>query len=268
MAQTSNPFDQQTSIPGVKSIIAVSSGKGGVGKSTVSVNLALALADMGVKTGLLDADIYGPSIPRMMGLLNQKPEVNEKKRILPLERYGVRVMSIGFLVEEDLAVVWRGPMLFKAMNQFLHEVDWGELDILIVDLPPGTGDVQLSLVQKVPVQGAISVCTPQNLALADVKKSIDMFERTGVRILGVVENMSSFTPPGQSQPIQLFPKGQLDDYLKQKNLEKLAEIPFDPQLGQAAEMGVPASKDPSKSPAAAAFRRLAEQVRELSKRKG
>jgi ATP-binding protein involved in chromosome partitioning len=203
-----NPFDQQQPIPGVKKIIAVASGKGGVGKSTVATNLALALREYG-NVGLLDADIYGPSLPRMMGALNQKPTVSEGNKITPVTRYGIKMMSIGFLVEESAAIVWRGPMLFKAMDQFFKDVQWGELDYLVIDLPPGTGDVQLSLVQKVPVNYAVIVTTPQNIALIDAKKAIDMFERTGVRIAGVIENMSYMLNPATGEKIQLFPRGEI-----------------------------------------------------------
>jgi ATP-binding protein involved in chromosome partitioning len=220
-----NPFDQQQAIPGVKKIIAVASGKGGVGKSTVATNLALALREYG-NVGLLDADIYGPSLPRMMGALNQKPTVSEGNKITPVSRYGIKMMSIGFLVEESAAIVWRGPMLFKAMDQFFKDVQWGELDYLVIDLPPGTGDVQLSLVQKVPVNYAVIVTTPQNIALIDAKKAIDMFERTGVKIAGVIENMSYMLNPANGEKIQLFPRGEISSYLEAKKLLALGEVPF------------------------------------------
>ena len=203
MAQI-NPFEQQRPIEGVAHILAVSSGKGGVGKSTVAVNLALALAKRGAKVGLLDADIYGPSLPRMMGTLKQKVELGADKRLQPLVRHGIKLMSIGYLVDEDLAVVWRGPMLFKAMDQFLREVAWGELDYLLVDLPPGTGDVHLSLAQKVPLAGAIAISTPQNVSLSDVKKALDMWKRVSVPVLGVVENMAWYIPPGSTEKVIFF----------------------------------------------------------------
>lgn len=233
-----NPFLQQAPIPGVKKIIAVGSGKGGVGKSTVAVNLALALKKKGHSVGILDADIYGPSIPRMMGLLGQKPEVDAANKIHPVRGFGINVMSIGFLVEESAAVVWRGPMLFKAMDQFFRDVAWGELDYLIVDLPPGTGDVALTLAQKVPVSGAIVVCTPQNVALTDAKKAIDMFERINIPLLGVIENMSYMTGPG-GERIQLFPRGELDQYLDVKKITKLGQIPFYQEVGLGCEAGIP-----------------------------
>lgn len=233
-----NPFQQQAPIPGIKHIVAVGSGKGGVGKSTVAVNLAMALRKRGAQTGLLDADIYGPSIPRMLGALTAKPEVNDDKKILPISRYGVKTMSLGYLVDEGTAAVWRGPMLFKAMDQFFRDVLWGDLDVLVIDLPPGTGDVGLTMAQKVPVSGAIVVVTPQNLALADAKKAIDMFERTNVPMLGVVENMSYLLGPG-GEKVQLFPRGELDVYLDLKKIPKLAQIPFFPEVGLGAEAGVP-----------------------------
>ncbi|HVK60744.1 MAG TPA: Mrp/NBP35 family ATP-binding protein [Bdellovibrionales bacterium] len=255
-----NPFDQQRPIPGVKSVIAVSSGKGGVGKSTVATNLAVALAKQGMKVGLLDADIYGPSLPRMMGTLNQRVEIGDDKRLIPLERYKVKLMSIGFLVDEDLAVVWRGPMLFKAMDQFLREVNWGELDYLLVDLPPGTGDIQLSLAQKVPVAGAVAVSTPQDVALTDVKKAIDMWSRVNVKILGIVENMAWFTPPGSTERMQLFPKGSLDTYMKERGIPKLGEVPFGPKVGIGGEAGIPIVESDPSSEEAKAFMEIARRL--------
>jgi ATP-binding protein involved in chromosome partitioning len=256
----SNPFDQQKSIPGVKKILVVSSGKGGVGKSTVSTHIALALKEKGLKIGLLDADIYGPSLPRMLGTLNQKPEI-ENNLIQPLMAGGLKTMSIGNLVDEDMAVVWRGPMLFKAMNQFLFEVDWSDTDILVIDLPPGTGDVQLSIAQKIPVTAAITVTTPQNIALADVKKSIDMFRRVNVPMIGVVENMAYFELPGGDRT-SIFPKGELEDYLKKENLKKLGEVPLSPQIAQACEVGVPLFYKPD-SLQAKIFGQIADRILEV-----
>ena len=255
-----NPFDQQKPIPGVKQIIAVSSGKGGVGKSTVATNLALALAKSGARVGLLDADIYGPSIPRMLGTLHQKIEIGDDKRLIPIERYKVKLMSIGFLVDPDLAVVWRGPMLFKAMDQFLREVAWGELDYLLVDLPPGTGDIQLSLAQKVPLAGAVAVSTPQDVALSDVKKAIDMWTRTSIKILGVIENMAWYVPPGSVERIQLFPKGSMDQYLVDCGIPKLGQIPFHPNVGLGGEAGIPIVESDPSSPEAEAFMMIAERL--------
>lgn len=254
-----NPFDQQQPIPGVRRVLAVSSGKGGVGKSTVAMNLAVALAKQGRKVGLLDADIYGPSLPRISGTLHQKVEIGDDKKLKPLERYGVKLMSIGYLVDEDLAIVWRGPMLFKAMDQFLRDVAWGELDDLLVDLPPGTGDIQLSLAQKVPVAGAIAVSTPQDVALADVKKAIDMWSRVSVPVLGVVENMSWFiTPTGDR--VQLFPKGSLDAYLKERGIPKLGEVPFTQKVAIGGEAGIPVVESDSSSEESRAFLAIAARL--------
>lgn len=255
-----NPFDQQKPIPNVKHIIAVSSGKGGVGKSTVATNLALALAKSS-RVGLLDADIYGPSIPRMLGAMNQKPDISPEQKLLPLTRFGMKLMSIGFIIEENSAVVWRGPMLFKAMDQFLRDVQWGELDYLIVDLPPGTGDIQLSLAQKVPVSGTVIVSTPQNIALVDAKKAIDMWARVSVPILGVVENMSYMLAPGTGERIQLFPKGEIDQYLDSKKIAKLGEIPFNPNVSLGGEAGIPIVEGSPESAEARAFLAVAEKLR-------
>ncbi len=257
-----NPFDQQQPIPGVKKIIAVASGKGGVGKSTVATNLALALREYG-NVGLLDADIYGPSLPRMMGALNQKPTVSEGNKITPVSRYGIKMMSIGFLVEESAAIVWRGPMLFKAMDQFFKDVQWGELDYLVIDLPPGTGDVQLSLVQKVPVNYAVIVTTPQNIALIDAKKAIDMFERTGVRIAGVIENMSYMLNPATGEKMQLFPRGEIASYLESKKLKMLGEIPFNPSVSLGSEAGIPIVESHSSSVEAKSFMNIAQQLSQV-----
>ena len=257
---TMNPFEQQSPIPGVKRILAVSSGKGGVGKSTVATNLALALQKSGQKVGLLDADIYGPSLPRMMGSLNQKPAITPEQKLIPIERYGVKIMSIGFLVEENAAIVWRGPMLFKAMDQFLRDVQWGELDYLVVDLPPGTGDVQLSLAQKVPVFGAVLVSTPQNISLIDVKRAVDMWERVKVPVLGVVENMSYYLNPETSEKIQMFPKGDLKSFMDSKNIPMIGEIPFHPAVGLASEAGIPIVESHDSGAEAMEFMKVAKNL--------
>lgn len=258
-----NPFEKQTGIPGVKHIIAVSSGKGGVGKSTVATNLAMALGKKS-KVGLLDADIYGPSIPRMLGTLSQKPNINpETNQLEPVVRYGIKLMSIGFLIEEGSAVVWRGPMLFKAMDQFLRDVNWGELDYLVVDLPPGTGDVQLTLAQKVPVSGAVLVSTPQNVSLIDVKKAVDMYQRVNVPLLGMIENMAYMINPVNGEKMQLFPKGEIDTYAASKNIPKLGEIPFNPSVGLACEAGIPIVEANSNGAEAQAFMKIADHIREI-----
>lgn len=256
-----NPFEKQTPIPGVKHIIAVSSGKGGVGKSTVATNLAMALGRKS-KVGLLDADIYGPSIPRMLGSLSQKPNINpETNQLEPIVRYGIKLMSIGFLIDENSAVVWRGPMLFKAMDQFLRDVNWGELDYLVIDLPPGTGDIQLTLAQKVPVAGAVLVSTPQNVALVDVKKAVDMFNRVNVPLLGMVENMAYMINPVNGEKMQLFPKGEIDSYADAKGIPKLGDIPFNPSVGLACEAGIPIVEANSNGAEAQAFMKIADKIR-------
>ena len=259
MAQ--NPFDQQAPIPGIRNIIAVGSGKGGVGKSTVAVNLALALGK-DKKVGLLDADLYGPSIPRMLGALNQKPQMGEGGKMAPLVRHGLKLMSIGFMVEENQALIWRGPMLFKAMDQFFRDVDWGELDYLIVDLPPGTGDVVLTLAQKVPVNGAITVCTPQNLAFADAKKALDLYDKVNVPQLGVVENMAYMLDPETGRKIQMFPKGEMDSYLDSKKIPKLGEIPFHTDVASSSEAGIPIVISHPQSPEAQAFVAMSAKIQE------
>lgn len=259
---TMNPFEQQRPIEGVAKIVAVSSGKGGVGKSTVAVNLAAALSRRGLKVGLLDADIYGPSLPRMSGTLHQKVEVGPDKKLQPLSRWGVKLMSIGYLIDEDLAVVWRGPMLFKAMDQFLRDVAWGELDYLLIDLPPGTGDIQLSVAQKVPVAGAIAVSTPQDVALMDVKKAIDMWARVQVPLIGVVENMS-WLKAASGEKIQLFPKGQIDSWLSERGIAKLGEVPFNPSVGLGAEAGIPVVESDPASEESQAFSAIAGRILEF-----
>ncbi len=235
---SSDPFSQQKPIPGIKNVVVVASGKGGVGKSSVAVNLAVAMAKKN-KVGLLDADIYGPSVPRMMGAQGHRPLADDNGKIQPIHRYNVKVMSIGFLIDDSTSVVWRGPMLFKAIDQFLKDVDWGELDYLIVDLPPGTGDIQLTLAQRIPITGAIIVSTPQNISLVDAKKAIDMFERVQVPILGLIENMSYMINPSTKERIQLFPKGEIDQYLSLKHILKIGEIPFNPVISSSCELGVP-----------------------------
>lgn len=235
-----NPFDQQKRIPGINKVIAVGSGKGGVGKSTVSSNLAVTLAQKGFSVGLLDADIYGPSLPSLFGCLDQRPDMTEAGKIKPLVRFGVKLMSMGFLIDEDQPVIWRGPMLFKAMDQFLHDVEWGDLDYLIVDLPPGTGDIALTLAQKTPIDSAIVVSTPQSLALTEVKKAIMMFKQIGAPVKSLVQNMSGFEGPN-GETLNLFPEGKIAELIENYAVPNLFKIPFDPKVGISAEAGIPYS---------------------------
>ena len=233
-------------IPGVKNIVAVSSGKGGVGKSTIAANLAVGLADLGYKVGVIDADIYGPSMHIMFGLEGTTPEaidVDGKSKIKPLEAYGVKLLSIGFFAQSQQAVVWRGPMASKALNQLLWDTDWGELDYLVVDLPPGTGDIHLSLVQSIPLTGAVVVSTPQNIALADAKKGVNMFkmDSIAVPVLGVVENMAYFTPAElPDNKYYIFGKGGAKGLAEQMEIDLLAEIPIVQSIREAADAGRPA----------------------------
>ena len=233
-------------IPGVKNIIAVASGKGGVGKSTITANLAVALADKGYKVGLVDADIYGPSMPLMFDVVKSKPsgkEIDGKRKILPVQSYGVKLLSIGFFANTDQAVVWRGAMASKALNQMLWDADWGELDFLLVDLPPGTGDIHLSLVQAIPVTASIMVSTPQAIALADAKKGVAMFqmESINVPVLGIVENMSYFTPEDLPEnKYYIFGKDGAKELAEKLNLPLLAEIPLVQSVREAGDVGRPA----------------------------
>jgi len=219
---------QSDGFSGARNIIAVASGKGGVGKSTVSVNLAVALARQGYSVGLVDTDIYGPSIPVMFGVENAKPKVAENRRIVPLERYGVKLLSMGFLVDPEKAVVWRGPMVTSAIKQFLSDTEWGELDFLILDLPPGTGDIQLTIVQTVPLNGAVVVSTPQRVALADARKGVAMFEQVHVPVLGLVENMAWFEPPDMpGRRYHIFGEGGARALAEELNVPLLGELPID-----------------------------------------
>lgn len=258
---TTNPYDQQKEIPGIKNIIAIGSGKGGVGKSSITAHLAISLKQKGYKVGVLDTDIYGPSIPRLFGCLNQKPEIDEStQKIKTIDKYGLKLMSMGFLVDESQAVVWRGPMLFKALDQFFKDVLWGELDFLLIDLPPGTGDIALSVAQKVPVKGAIVVSTPQNLSLVDARKAFDMFDQIRIPVIAYVENMSYLKVPGSEQRLQLFPKGQSDIFLKNKSDLKKFELPFETELGMACETGIPLNQMNSGHSISEIFNNMADFV--------
>ncbi|SDF90667.1 ATP-binding protein involved in chromosome partitioning [Limimonas halophila] len=254
---------QAIQMPGVRAIVAVASGKGGVGKSTTAANLALAAAREGHRVGLLDADIYGPSAPRMMGV-SGKPELTEGKRLIPKEAHGIKVMSMGFLVDEDTPTVWRGPMVQTAIQQMLRDVEWGELDLLIVDMPPGTGDAQLTLSQQVPLAGAAIVTTPQDLALTDANKGLNMFRKVDVPVLGFIENMSYFQCPSCGERHHVFAEGGGRREAARLGTELLGEIPLDIVIRETSDGGNPVVVAHPESPHAAAYgniaRRIAEQV--------
>ncbi|MGB3810546.1 MAG: Mrp/NBP35 family ATP-binding protein [Parvibaculum sp.] len=245
-------------IPGVAAIVAVASGKGGVGKSTVAVNLALGLAKLGRRVGLLDADIYGPSIPRMLGLKG-KPEV-EGKKLKPMENYGIKTMSIGFLVEEDTAMIWRGPMVQSALTQMMTDVAWGELDVLIVDMPPGTGDAQLTMVQRVPLTGAVVVSTPQEIALIDARKGYAMFEKTHVPVFGIVENMAYFVSPGSGEKSYIFGEGGARRMAEKLGCDFLGEVPLHMSVRETSDAGTPIVATAPDSPEARIFIEIAAKV--------
>ena len=246
-------------VPGVKNIIAVSSGKGGVGKSTVAVNLAVSLAIDGAKVGLMDADVYGPNVPLMLGLAHKQPAVFNSQ-LIPLEAYGVKMISMAVLAPPDKAMVLRGPMLHGIVRQFLTDVNWGELDYLIVDMPPGTGDVQLSLAQLVPVQGSVLVTTPQQVSLADVLRALKMFEQVNVPILGVVENMSYFVAPDTGNRYDIFGTGGGTRFADEYGVPFLGEVPLGMEVREAGDKGTPVVVSNPDSPQAKAFRKVAEEV--------
>ena len=245
-------------LPGVRNIVAIASGKGGVGKSTVCVSLAVALARTGARVGLLDTDIYGPSIPIMMGVKEQ-PELKEQK-LIPITRYGVKLMSIGFLISEDTPLIWRGPMVMKAVEQLLTDVDWGELDYLMIDLPPGTGDVQLTLAQKVPMTGAVIVTTPQDVALLDVVRGISMFKKLNVPILGIIENMSFFQCPHCGERTEIFSHGGGEAASRKLEVPFLGEIPIDLKTRTGGDTGRPVVIEEPESGQSKIFMKIAEQM--------
>jgi ATP-binding protein involved in chromosome partitioning len=259
MVRRASPSQPQQLVPGVKNIIAVASGKGGVGKSTVSVNLAVALARDGASVGLLDADITGPNIPMMMGVEGM-PKAGTDNRIIPLERHGVKVISIAFFVPEGQPIVWRGPLVGGAIQQFLRDVDWGDLDYLVIDLPPGTSDAQLTLAQSVPISGSVLVTTPQDVSISDVSKALAMFERMSVPVIGVVENMSAFICPHCGEATEIFGRGGGERFAREHGLELLAQVPLDITVRQGGDAGVPAVAQREPGPAGQAFTRLARIV--------
>jgi ATP-binding protein involved in chromosome partitioning len=259
MKAAEDAMEGRRPVQGVENILAIASGKGGVGKSTVSANVAAALRRAGARVGLLDADIYGPSIPTLLNLGSHQL-VGENDRILPATADGIRVVSMGFLLEEDSPVIWRGPMLMKALEQFLHGTKWGELDYLVIDLPPGTGDVPLSLVQMTPVAGAIVVTTPQDLALIDVKKAVRMFEKVGVPILGVIENMSYFVCPHCDGRSEIFGHGGAAEACRTMGLRFLGEVPLQTTVREASDAGIPIVSRAPDSPAAVALTKAATEA--------
>ncbi|MBA3780115.1 MAG: Mrp/NBP35 family ATP-binding protein [Chloroflexi bacterium] len=259
MVRRATPTQPQQLVPGVKNVIAVASGKGGVGKSTVSANLAVALAMEGASVGLLDADITGPNIPLMLGVEGQ-PRASEDNKIAPLERYGVKIISIQFFVPEGQPIVWRGPLVGGAIQQFLRDVDWGELDYLVIDLPPGTSDAQLTLAQAVPISGVLLVTTPQDVALLDVQKALQMFRRMSVPVMGVIENMSAFVCPHCGEATEIFGRGGGETFARRHELEYFGGIPLDVKVRQGGDAGVPAVAQREPGVAAAVMRELARTV--------
>jgi ATP-binding protein involved in chromosome partitioning len=248
-------------VPGVTSIIAVASGKGGVGKSTTAVNLALGLRDLGMKVGILDADIYGPSLPKLLAI-REKPQTIGGTRLKPIERYGLTVMSIGFLIEEETPMIWRGPMVMSALTQMLREVEWGTLDVMVVDMPPGTGDAQLTMAQQVPLKGAVIVSTPQDLALIDARRGIAMFKRVNVPVLGIVENMSTFICPKCGTRHDIFGHGGAQREAERLGVPFLGEVPLEMSIRETSDSGLPIVATQPDSPHAAAYRAIAANVRD------
>ncbi len=259
MVRRSNPLQAQQLLPGVKNTIAVASGKGGVGKSTVSVNLAVALSQLGARVGLLDADITGPNIPLMMGLEGQ-PKASPNNKITPLERYGVKVISIQFFVPEGQPVVWRGPLVGGAIQQFLRDVEWGDLDYLVIDQPPGTSDAQLTLAQAIPISGTVLVTTPQQVSLLDVQKALAMLKRMSVPVVGIVENMSAFVCPHCGEATEIFGRGGGERFARDNGIEFLGGIPLDITVRQGGDVGIPVVAQREPGPAAKALTHLAQIV--------
>jgi len=254
-----SPFANQNRVPGIKRVVAVASGKGGVGKSTVSVNLACGLSHLGARVGLLDCDIYGPSIPLMMGI-NQRPGLTEDEKMIPPSSHGVKLMSMGFLLNDDQPVIWRGPMIQRTIQQFITVVDWGELDFLLVDLPPGTGDAQLTLCQTVPLDGGVIVTTPQEASLGVVRKGIAMFEKVNVPLLGIVENMSYFTTPDGTR-VEIFGHGGGRKEAERLKIPFLGEVPIFTEIREGGDRGVPVVVSSPDKPSGQAFLKVADAVK-------
>ena len=256
-----SPMSKQSDIPGIAAVIAVASGKGGVGKSTTALNLALGLRDLGLRVGLLDADIYGPSVPRLTGI-RAKPELNDERKMIPIMRFGLAIMSIGFLVEEDTAMIWRGPMVMSAITQMLRDVAWGTLDVLVVDMPPGTGDAQLTLAQNVPLKGAIIISTPQDLSLIDARRGLAMFKKVNVPVLGIVENMSYFECPHCGTQSDIFGHGGARHEAERLGVPFLGEIPLHMSIRTTSDSGTPVVESEPNGAHAAIYRAIGAKVRD------
>ena len=256
-----SPMSKQSDIPGIAAVIAVASGKGGVGKSTTALNLALGLRDLGLRVGLLDADIYGPSVPRLTGI-RDKPQINDERKMIPIQRFGLAVMSIGFLVEEDTAMIWRGPMVMSALTQMLRDVAWGTLDVLVVDMPPGTGDAQLTLAQNVPLKGAIIVSTPQDLSLIDARRGLAMFKKVNVPVLGIIENMSYFQCPHCGTRSDIFGHGGARHEAERLGVPFLGEIPLHMSIRETSDSGNPVVVSEPDGPHATIYRAIGAKVRD------
>jgi ATP-binding protein involved in chromosome partitioning len=256
-----SPMSKQAEIPGIAAVIAVASGKGGVGKSTTALNLALGLRDLGLRVGLLDADIYGPSVPRLTGI-REKPQLNDDKKMIPIARFGLAIMSIGFLVEEETAMIWRGPMVMSAITQMLRDVAWGTLDVLVVDMPPGTGDAQLTLAQNVPLKGAVIVSTPQDLSLIDARRGLAMFRKVNVPVLGIIENMSYFQCPHCGTQSDIFGHGGARHEAERLGVPFLGEIPLHMSIRATSDSGTPVVESEPDGPHAAIYRAIGAKVRD------
>jgi ATP-binding protein involved in chromosome partitioning len=259
-----SPMSRQAEIPGVAAVIAVASGKGGVGKSTTALNLALGLRDLGLRVGLLDADIYGPSVPRLTGI-HEKPKLNDDRKMIPIERFGLSIMSIGFLVEEETAMIWRGPMVMSAITQMLRDVAWGTLDILVVDMPPGTGDAQLTLAQNVPLKGAVIISTPQDLSLIDARRGLAMFKKVNVPVLGIIENMSYFQCPHCGTRSDIFGHGGARHEAGRLGVPFLGEVPLHMSIRTTSDSGNPVVASEPDGPHAAIYREIGAKVRDQLK---
>jgi ATP-binding protein involved in chromosome partitioning len=256
-----SPMSKQAEIPGISAVIAVASGKGGVGKSTTALNLALGLRDLGLRVGLLDADIYGPSVPRLTGI-REKPKLDDNKKMIPIVRFGLAIMSIGFLVEEETAMIWRGPMVMSAITQMLRDVAWGTLDVLVVDMPPGTGDAQLTLAQNVPLKGAVIISTPQDLSLIDARRGLAMFRKVNVPVLGIVENMSYFQCPHCGTRSDIFGHGGARHEAERLGVPFLGEIPLHMSIRATSDSGTPVVESEPDGPYAAIYRAIGAKVRD------